>query len=225
LDKLLDELLAAKMFPWVRLLYTNPDFWNDSINRHFQKYPELCPYLDIPIQHVSPRILKLMERGNDIDRIKQKLLQLRKDVPDIALRTSVMVGFPSESQDDFNALLDFIEEVRFERLGVFTYSQEEDTSAANLSDDVPEAEKERRKDIIMQLQWTIAREFAESKINQVIDVIVEENAGEYYIGRSRWDAPEIDCFVRVHSEKALEIGKFYKVKIDSVEELDLVGEV
>lgn len=225
LDMLLDELLAAKLFPWVRLLYANPDFWDGSINRHFQKYPELCPYLDIPIQHASPRILKLMERGNDIDRIRQKLLQLRNDIPDIALRTSVMVGFPSESQDDFIALLDFIEELRFERLGVFTYSQEEDTTAANLPDDVPETEKERRKDIIMQLQWTIAREFAESKINQALDVIVEENAGEYYIGRSRWDAPEIDGVVRVYSEKALEIGKFYKVKIVSAAGIDLDGEV
>ena len=112
LYSLLDELLSAKLFPWVRLLYTNPDFWNGKINRLFRKYPELCPYLDIPIQHASPRILKLMERGNDIERVKQKLLQLRKDVPEIALRTSVMVGFPSESPEDFNMLLDFIEEIR-----------------------------------------------------------------------------------------------------------------
>ena len=225
LHLLLDELLSAKQFPWVRLLYTNPDFWDGKINRLFQKYPELCPYLDIPIQHASPRILKLMERGNDVERIKHKLLQLRKDVPEIALRTSVMVGFPSESPEDFNMLLDFIEEIRFERLGVFTYSQEEDTKAARFRDGVPEAEKERRKDLIMQLQWAIAREYAESKINQTIDVIIEENAGEYYIGRSRWDAPEIDGVVRVHSEKALEIGKFYKVKIDSAAGIDLVGKV
>ena len=221
----MDELLPMKLFPWVRLLYANPDFWNPKLNTLFQKYPELCPYLDIPVQHASPRILKLMERGYDIQKIKRKLLRLRQDVPTIALRTSVMVGFPSESDDDFNMLLDFIEDVRFERLGVFTYSKEEDTRAAQLPDDVPSDEKERRKDIVMQIQWSIAREFAESKINQTIDVIIEENAGEYFSGRSGWDAPEIDCFVRIHSEKALEIGKFYKVKIDSAEELDLVGKV
>ncbi|HCK98858.1 MAG TPA: 30S ribosomal protein S12 methylthiotransferase RimO [Candidatus Marinimicrobia bacterium] len=222
---LLQELLSLKLFPWVRLLYANPDFWDPKLNTLFQKYPELCPYLDIPVQHASPRILKLMERGYDIRKVKRKLLRLRQDVPTIALRTSVMVGFPSESDDDFNMLLDFIEDIRFERLGVFTYSREEDTKAAELPDDVPSDEKERRKEIVMQIQWSIAREFAESKINQTIDVIIEENAGEYFNGRSRWDAPEIDCFVRVRSEKALEIGKLYKVKIDSAEGLDLVGEV
>ncbi|MBU1064801.1 30S ribosomal protein S12 methylthiotransferase RimO [bacterium] len=222
---LLDELLSAKLFPWVRLLYTNPDFWNGNINRLFRKYPELCPYLDIPIQHASPRILKLMERGNDIERIKHKLLQLRKDVPEVALRTSVMVGFPSESLEDFYALMDFIEEVRFERLGVFTYSQEENTQAAELPDNVSPDEKEMRRDVIMQLQWTIALEFAESKIGQKITVLIESEAVDGYFGRSVWDAPEIDGFVRVHSEEALEIGKFYKVKINRVEGIDLVGKL
>ncbi|MBU0710790.1 30S ribosomal protein S12 methylthiotransferase RimO [bacterium] len=222
---LLDELLSAKLFPWVRLLYTNPDFWDGKINRLFRKYPELCPYLDIPIQHASPRILKLMERGNDIERIKHKLLQLRKDVPEVALRTSVMVGFPSESLEDFYALMDFIEEVRFERLGVFTYSQEENTQAAELPDNVSPDEKEMRRDVIMQLQWTIALEFAESKIGQKITVLIESEAGDDYFGRSVWDAPEIDGFVRVHSEEALEIGEFYTVKISRVEGIDLVGKI
>lgn len=222
---LLQELLPMKLFPWVRLLYGNPDFWNTKLNTLFQKYPELCPYLDIPVQHASPRILKLMERGYDIRKIKQKLLRLRQDVPTIALRTSIMVGFPSESDDDFNMLLDFIEDVRFERLGVFTYSQEEDTKAAELSDNVSPDEKEIRRDVVMQLQWTIALEFAASKVGRKIDVIIEEQEAGGFLGRTIWDAPEIDCFVRVHSEKALEIGKFYKVKIDSVEWLDLVGKV
>jgi ribosomal protein S12 methylthiotransferase len=221
----LQELLSMKLFPWVRLLYGNPDFWNPKLNTLFQKYPELCPYLDIPVQHASPRILKLMERGYDIRKIKKKLLRLRQDVPNIALRTSVMVGFPSESDGDFNMLLDFIEDVRFERLGVFTYSQEEDTKAADLPDNILPEEKERRKDIVMQIQWSIAREFAASKVGRTIDVIVEEQEAGGFLGRAVWDAPEIDCFVRVHSEKALEIGKFYKVKIDSVEGLDLAGKV
>ncbi len=222
---LLDELLAMKRFPWVRQLYANPDFWNGDINRLFQKYPELCPYLDIPVQHAAPGILKKMERDNDIRRIKGKLLQLRKDVPNIALRTSVMVGFPNESEDDFNRLLDFIDEVRFERLGVFTYSQEEDTRAAALPDNVPADEKEKRKEIIMQLQWSYARNFAESKIGQKIPVLVESQTDNNYSGRSVWDAPEIDGVVKVHSEEALEIGKYYTVKIDSVEGIDLVGKL
>lgn len=222
---LLQELLSMKLFPWVRLLYGNPDFWNPKLNTLFQKYPELCPYLDIPVQHASPRILKLMERGYDIRKIKQKLLRLRQDVPNIALRTSVMVGFPSESNDDFNMLLDFIEDVRFERLGVFTYSKEEDTRAAQLPDDVPPDEKERRKDVIMQLQWSIASDFAASKVGRKIDVIVEEQAASGFLGRTVWDAPEIDCFVKINSKKQLKVGEFYKVKVDSIEGLDLVGKV
>lgn len=221
----LQELLPMKLFPWVRLLYGNPDFWNPKLNALFQKYPELCPYLDIPVQHASPRILKLMERGYDIRKIKQKLLRLRQDVPTIAMRTSVMVGFPSESDDDFNMLLDFIEDVRFERLGVFTYSREEDTKAAELTDNISPEEKERRKDIVMQIQWQIARDFAASKVGQKIDVIIEKQEAGGFLGRTVWDAPEIDCFVKINSKKHLKVGKFYKVKIDSVEELDLVGTV
>ena len=223
LESLLEELLAARLFPWVRLLYGNPDFWNGNLNRLFQKYPELCPYLDIPVQHASPRILRLMERGSDVDRITKKLTQLRNDVPDIALRTSVMVGFPSETEGDFTALLDFIEKVRFERLGVFTYSREKDTTAYEYPDDVPEKEKERRKDLIMQLQWDIGREFAESKIGQTIDTIIEEKDESGYTGRSRWDAPEIDGIVRVESNRDLKVGSICSVYVFQTDDIDLIA--
>ncbi len=222
---LLQELLSMKLFPWVRLLYGNLDFWNTKLNTLFQKYPELCPYLDIPVQHASPRILRLMEREYDIRKIKQKLLRLRQDVPTIALRTSVMVGFPSESDDDFNMLLDFIEDIRFERLGVFTYSQEEDTKAAELTDNISPEEKERRKDIVMQIQWSIASDFAASKIGRKIDVIVEEQKAGGFLGRTVWDAPEIDGTVLVHSSKPLEIGRFYSVLISDIDDIDLIGTV
>lgn len=222
---LLDELLGARLFPWVRLLYAHPDFWKKELNTLFQKYTELCPYLDIPVQHASSRILKLMERGNDPSQIKATLMQLRRDVPTIALRTSVMVGFPTESMADFNELLDFIEELRFERLGVFTYSPEEDTRAMRLPDDVSGAEKESRKDIVMQLQWDIAREFAMSKVGQTIEVLIESEHEDGYMARSRWDAPEIDGIVKVSSEQPLETGGIYPVNITDVDGIDLIGQI
>jgi ribosomal protein S12 methylthiotransferase len=222
---LLDQLLALRLFPWVRLLYCNPDFWSKSMNRFFVKYPELCPYLDIPIQHASPRILREMKRSYAVTKMRQKLLQLRRDVPGIALRTSLMVGFPGETEGDFELLLDLVEDLRFERLGVFTYSEEEGTWAAGLTDDVTPAEKERRKELVMQIQWPIACEFAESKIDRVVRVIIEESLGISYRGRTVWDAPEIDNNVLVHTRKQLEIGTIYSVKILKADDFDLVGEV
>ncbi|HDP69048.1 MAG TPA: 30S ribosomal protein S12 methylthiotransferase RimO [Candidatus Marinimicrobia bacterium] len=224
LYELLDELLAARLFPWVRLLYANPDFWQLKINRLFQKYAEICPYLDIPVQHIAPRILKLMDRGDNPEQIRATLMQLRRDVPNIALRTAVMVGFPSETAGDFNELLNFIEEQRFERLGVFTYSPEEDTRAVTIPDDVPEGEKERRKDIVMQLQWNIAQEFAMLKVGQTVEVLIEEENEAGYVGRSRWDAPEIDGIVKVKSEQPLEKGGIYPVNVVDVDGIDLIAQ-
>jgi len=222
---LLDQLLAMRLFPWVRLLYCNPDFWSKSLNGLFVKYQELCPYLDIPIQHASPRILRKMKRSYAVTRMRQKLLQLRRDIPGIALRTSLMVGFPGETEEDFELLLDLVEDLRFERLGVFTYSAEEGTWAAGLTDNVSPVEKERRKELVMQIQWPIACEFAESKIGQVVGVIIEESLGTSYRGRTVWDAPEIDNSVLVHARKQLEIGTIDSVKILKADDFDLVGEV
>ncbi|MCK4296481.1 MAG: 30S ribosomal protein S12 methylthiotransferase RimO, partial [Candidatus Marinimicrobia bacterium] len=221
----LEELLSLNLFHWVRIMYSNPDFWMLKLNDLFSKYPNLCSYIDIPVQHASDKILKLMNRGKNCNEMQHILKSIRSDVPNVALRTSVIVGFPSETEDDFNELLDFVEEVKFERLGVFTYSEEEGTSAEKLENNILEKEKEQRKDIVMAIQYDISGEFAMSKVGEQLEILVESKDDSGYIGRTVWDAPEIDCFVRVHSEKALEIGKFYKVKIDSVEELDLVGKV
>lgn len=225
LADMLEELLSLNLFHWVRIMYSNPDFWTTKLNDLFGKYPNLCPYIDIPIQHASDRILELMNRGRSCEEIRHILKSIRSDVPNVALRTSLIVGFPSETEDDFNELLDFVEEVKFERLGVFTYSEEEGTSAEKLENNVPEKEKEQRKDIVMAIQYDISGEFAMSKVGEQLEILVESKDDSGYIGRTVWDAPEIDCFVRVHSEEALEVGEFYKVKIDSVEGLDLVGKV
>ena len=221
----LEELLSLNLFHWVRIMYSNPDFWTTKLNDLFGKYPNLCPYIDIPIQHASDRILELMNRGRSCEEIRHILKSIRSDVPNVALRTSMIVGFPSETEDDFNELLDFVEEVKFERLGVFTYSEEEGTSAEKLENNILEEEKEQRKDIVMAIQYDISGEFAMSKVGEQLEILVESKDDSGYIGRTVWDAPEIDCFVRVHCEKVLEIGEFYNVKIDSVEGLDLVGKV
>jgi ribosomal protein S12 methylthiotransferase len=136
-----------------------------------------------------------------------------------------MVGFPNETEDDFNILLDFIEEVRFERLGVFTYSKEEGTAAAKLADDVPFEDKECRKETVMQIQWNIASDFAKSKIGEEIDVILETKEDSAYIGRSVWDAPEIDCCVKIQSHEKLNLGEFYKATIIDTDGIDLVGKI
>jgi len=224
LDLLLNELLAARLFPWVRLMYANPDFWRASLSETLAKYPEFCPYIDIPVQHASPRILTLMNRGAEPQRLRKTLRNIRHQRPEVALRTSIMVGFPSETEADFDELLNFVEEVRFERLGVFTYSCEEGTAAEKSDDNVPVEEKERRREVLMQIQWDIAQAFARSKIGARIPVLIEEQSGSDYLGRSPWDAPEIDCIVHVKCAQPLPIGQFCDATVTGVTELDLIAE-
>jgi len=222
---LVDELLKGKFFPWVRIMYTNPDFWNPELLKLYNKYLDLCKYIDIPVQHASDRILKLMNRGKKSEQIRKTITEIRNQVPEIAIRTSIITGFPSETEGEFNELLDFIDEMRFERLGVFTYSEEEDTKAAELTDDVPQEEKERRQEILMETQYDIATEFAASKIGQEIDVLIESEDNGHYIGRTMWDAPEVDCFAVVKSNRELKPGDFCKIKVTKNINMDLFGEV
>jgi ribosomal protein S12 methylthiotransferase len=218
---LLETLLKARLFPWVRLMYANPAFWHPRLNRLFSQYQELCPYLDIPIQHASDRLLRMMRRGITRSNMRQIFRKLRQDVPEIALRSAVIVGYPSESRQDFDELLQFLEEMRFARLGVFTYSAEEGTLAAEMPDDVAPEEKAERQEIIEQLQFSIAHEFAVGLVGKELPVLVEKKVGREYWGRSRYDAPEVDCSVIIESKKNLSIGQIYTVKIRSVEDLDL----
>lgn len=223
LEILLEALLALHRFTWIRVLYTHPDFLSPTIAHLFQHYPELCPYLDIPLQHAAPRILQLMGRGANPAMIRDRLRQLRRQVPNIALRSSVMVGFPSETKSDFEQLMDFLEELRFERLGVFTYSEEEGTAAARYKDSIPPAEKERRRELIMRIQWGISQAFARSKLGQRLPVLIDRREGQIYIGRTVWDAPEIDATVRINSSEELRIGEFHEVLITDIDGIDLVG--
>ena len=224
LRDLLEQLLDLKLFPRVRLMYTNPDFWDPGINKLYQKYKEFCPYLDLPIQHASDKILNLMNRQKNIGEIRTMIRNLRSEVPNIAIRTTVMVGFPGETEADFYELLDFIEEIQFERLGAFKYSEEEQTEAAEFEDNVPDNIKTDRFDKIMSSQYEISTEFARNKIDQELNVIIDEKKNGLAYGRTVWDTPEVDCNVLIDDQRA-GVGKIYKVKITGTEHFDLVGEI
>jgi ribosomal protein S12 methylthiotransferase len=206
-------------------MYTNPDFWNEKILELYNKYDELCRYIDIPVQHASDRILTLMNRKKNSGSIRAIIKNIRKNVPDIAIRTSIITGFPSESEEEFSELMDFVEEMKFERLGVFTYSEEEDTEAAKLKDDVPEEEKERRQELLMETQFDIGAAFAREKIGSEVEVLIEKKDNDQYVGRTMWDAPEVDCFALIRSERELKIGEFYKMKVSNNSGLDLIGKI
>ncbi|MFP4547493.1 MAG: 30S ribosomal protein S12 methylthiotransferase RimO [Fidelibacterota bacterium] len=222
---LVEELLKGAFFPWLRIMYTNPDFWNPELLELFNRYDGLCQYIDIPVQHSSDRILKLMNRSRKSEEVKKIISNVREKVPGIAIRTSIITGFPTETEEDFNDLLDFVEEMRFERLGVFTYSEEEDTVAAKLKDDVPAEVKERRQEELMETQFDIASEFAASKIGKTIDVLVEGREDDHYRGRTQWDAPEVDCFIMVKSDRELQPGEFCKIRVTDTINMDLIGEI
>jgi len=222
LAELLDELLKLKLFPRVRLMYTNPDFWDRKINKLFEKYDEICPYVDLPVQHASNRILDLMNRRSGQEKIRSIVEKLRSDVPEIALRTTVMVGFPGETEDEFYQLLDFIEEMEFERLGAFTYSEEEGTQAARFDDSFPQEEKDRRLEMIMSAQYEITSQFARNQVGKVIDMIVDRRESETAIGRTIWDAPEVDCNVLIDNNE-VKTGNIYPVKIIESRDFDLIG--
>jgi len=224
LHELLARLLNEKLFPRVRLMYTNPDFWQKELNSLYNEYPEFCPYVDLPIQHASDRILDNMNRKKDQDSIREIIAQLRDEVPGIAIRTTVMVGFPGETDEEFYKLLDFIEEMQFERLGAFKYSEEEDTDAAGFNDNVSDDKKDERLDLVMSSQYDISTEFARSKVGQEVEVIIDEENGQQALGRTVWDAPEVDCNVFINNS-SVEQGRIYKVLITGTQEFDLIGKI
>ena len=188
-------------------------------------HPNVCKYLDMPIQHVSDNVLKSMRRGISHRALRQLIERVRSRVPDIALRTTLIVGYPAETEREFGELLDFVKEVRFDRLGVFEYSREEGTSAFDLADPIPQKEKERRKSAIMELQQTISMERNEQLINTTQRVLLEREEEGMYVGRTERDAPEIDNEVFVRSSRPIPLGQFVDVDIEDASEYDLFGSV
>ncbi len=210
---------------WIRLLYLNPQRVSNELLKLIATNKKICKYIDLPIQHVNNRILKLMNRKITKEKIISLIKKIRLTIPGVYLRTSLIVGFPSETQKEFNELLDFVKEIKFDRLGVFVYSREEGTAAYSFKGQLAQDLKEKRRDIIMSEQQKQAALTNAKFLGKIILVLVEEKQNNAYIGRSQADAPEVDGIVYLNSKAKLKIGKFVQVKITDTLEYDLVGEV
>jgi ribosomal protein S12 methylthiotransferase len=224
LGKLLTELdKIGDPLKWIRLHYAHPAHLSQNIIDSLADMRKLCKYLDIPIQHASDKILSSMRRGLGKERIRDRINRIQKAIPDVRLRTTVIVGYPGETDDDFRQLCDFIEEVQFDRLGIFTYSEEEGTLAEKLNDNISRQLKDDRKFHLQELQNSIMLEKNESLINSTMSVLIDEIDGENYFGRTEFDSPEVDNIVRVEGKS--EVGKFEKVLITNANEFELNGKI
>ncbi len=227
LGELTKKIADVDGIDWVRLHYAYPAGFPYDVLKVMNEHPNVCNYLDIALQHISDPMLKIMRRNVTKADTYKLLERMRKDVPGIHLRTTLIAGHPGETEQDFKELLDFVKEMRFERLGVFPYSHEEDThSYRAYKDDVPEEVKQERADAIMQVQEQISWEINQEKIGKEFKVIIDREEDEYFIGRTEFDSPEVDPEVLIPIEKGeLKIGKFYQAKITDAEAYDLFGEV
>lgn len=226
LAKLIKEISKIEDLKWIRVLYLYPDHFTEELIEEFKNNQKLVNYVDMPLQHISDDVLKRMNRKTSKDHIIKTLKNLRKSVPDIVIRTTFIVGFPGESDDDFNQLVDFIEDIKFDKLGVFEYSKEEDTRAASLDEQISDSIKEERKNEIMAIQSEISAEILSKNIGKRLEVLIEEEVDEKnYVGRTYMDSPEIDGVTYVHSAKNLEIGSFVQVDVVDSLDYDLVGEI
>ena len=223
LSDLLKELNTINGIEWIRVHYAHPAHLSQRIIDAIASCDKVCNYLDMPIQHASDNMLKAMRRGLGQDGIKNRISRLRDAVPNIALRTTLIVGHPGETEDDYHQLRDFVEEIRFDRLGIFTYSEEEGTLAADLKDDIPREVKDNRKNEILELQHEISLEKNESFIGKRLKVIVDESHGNVTVGRSEYDSPEIDNII--HIKGTAEVGVFHDIQIIEANEYELIGEI
>ena len=208
-------------FEWIRIHYAHPAHLSKKIIQAIADAKNICNYIDMPIQHASDPILKSMRRGLDSSGIKKRIHLLRDAVPNIKIRTTLIVGYPGETEKDFENLCSFIEDVQFDRLGAFTYSEEEGTIAENLEDNVPQEVKNERKMKLMDLQAEISNEKNQQMVGKVLKVIVDDAGEKHSVGRTEYDSPEVDNIVNI--DKALSIGKFYDIKIESANEFELIG--
>lgn len=226
LAPLIDALSKINDIEWIRLHYAYPAGFPMDVLDLMASNPKVCNYLDMALQHISDPMLKAMRRNVSKAETIELVNQIRKKVPGIHLRTTMITGHPGETEEDFMELTEFVKNTRFERLGVFPYSHEEDTHAwKTYQDNVPDDIKQERAIIIMEMQNEISREINEKKLGTTIKVIIDREEGDYYVGRSEFDSPEVDPEVLVKSTKPLIIGGFYNVQITGAEDYDLIGEV
>jgi ribosomal protein S12 methylthiotransferase len=226
LAKLLKELTKVDGIEWIRLLYAFPAKFPVEILDVIAEEEKICKYIDIPFQHISDKVLKSMQRGITKRRTYELIELIRNKIPDVAIRTTLIVGYPEEGEEEFKELIDFVKDVKFDRLGVFTYSQEENTKAFDLGDPIPQKEKEERRHEILRIQKKISYWKNRERVGSRLKVLIDEEIDQkVYLGRTQWDAPEVDNGVIINSKWPLEPGKFYKVEIDDALEFDLLGTV
>ena len=224
LSKLLKELEKIEDLKWIRIMYLYPDHFTKELIEEFKNNKKLVKYADIPLQHISDNVLKRMNRRTNKEDIINLIRSLREEIEGMVIRTTFIVGFPGETEKDFEELLDFVNFAKLDRVGVFTYSKEEGTPAANLKGQISEEVKEERFERIMMEQMDISEELLNEKVGKVLEILIEEKVDDHtYIGRSEYDAPEIDTEVIITSDKNLEIGSFVDVYIEDSQEYELLG--
>ena len=226
LAELLEHLVKVEGIEWIRLHYAFPTGFPMDVLDIMKREPKICNYLDIPLQHISDSILKSMRRGTTKEKTTKLLKEFRAKVPEMTIRTTLIVGYPGETEEDFETLKQWVKEMRFERLGCFTYSHEENTHAYNLEDDVPEEVKLQRANEIMEIQSQISWELNQEKIGKEFKVVIDRKEGNYFIGRTEFDSPDVDNEVLIDTTKTyLKTGEFTTVKITEAEDFDLYAEV
>ncbi len=226
LPELVERLSDIKGLEWIRLHYAYPALFPDDLLRVMRERENVCNYLDIALQHISDNMLSLMRRNITKKQTYELIQKIRENVPEIHLRTTLMVGHPGETEDDFDELKNFIQDIRFERMGAFPYSDEDGTySNIHYQDNISAIEKQQRLEEIMSIQENIAVEVSQQKVNKIYKVIIDKEEEDYYIGRTEFDSPEVDPEVLIKKEQSLKIGDFYNVKIIDSQSFDLFGKL
>ena len=226
LSSLLKELAKVEGIEWIRLHYAFPNGFPLDVLQVINSEPKICDYIDIPLQHISNKILKSMKRGASTENINDLIKSFREKVPGIAIRTTLIVGYPGETNEDYEQLKEWVKNTKFDRLGCFTYSHEENTGAYNLSDDVPQVLKNERLNEIMEIQSQISWELNQNKIGKNFKVLIDRKKGNYYVGRTQYDSPDVDNEVLIDANSSfLRVGEFVDVKIIDASDFDLYAEV
>jgi len=226
LSKLLKELVKVDGIEWIRLHYAFPNGFPVDVLEVINSEPKICNYIDIPLQHISNKILKSMKRGASMEKINDLLQMFRDKVPEIAIRTTLIVGYPGETNEDYELLKEWVKNTKFDRLGCFTYSHEENTGAYKLIDDVPQKIKNDRLNEIMEIQSQISWELNQKKIGKKFKVLIDRKRGNYYVGRTQYDSPDVDNEVLIQADtNFLRVGEFVDVKIIEASDFDLYAEV
>ncbi|MGN1202134.1 MAG: 30S ribosomal protein S12 methylthiotransferase RimO, partial [Eubacterium sp.] len=224
LAELLKELVKIDGIEWIRLFYCYPDRITDELINVIANEEKICSYIDIPLQHCNREILRSMNRNGSYDSLKELLLKMKERIPNLSLRTTFMVGFPGETEEQFEELCQFVKDIRFDKMGCFTFSPEEDTPAFNFDNQIDEDVKKRRQEVLMDIQYSITENSNRKRVGNVYKTVIDERQDGHYIGRSYLDSPEIDSGIIVTSDRELKSGDFINVKITDFDGYDLIGE-